>query len=281
MKRIAIALILALTLLLTPAPAPAEAFEEAGDLFGPEIWVVPEDGGLTWDEASMSIALPEDAESGYAWSAEMDEESVLTLETDAVTPSQDGALPVHAYVFKPAADGEALVSLFYEQQDGDVIPAMLNYTVSVQGGKIVDVAYDDLSDWGAADGDFEGVLYEGESGGVPLYLPEGMKVVSEADGITRLETEDRSIWMTIQYDRDGDAEALMGEFEDEEALEREYTDEARGITFLSASVDRDGDPPSGTLVYEVVADGTDTIVEHTGYQAPSGGVLIVDRGYLM
>lgn len=288
MKRISLALILALALLLTPALALAEApadaadtFADAGDIFSPEIWVVPEDGGLTWDEASMTIALPEDAQSGYAWSAELDEESVLTLETDAVNPAADGALPVHTYVYKPASDGEALVSLFYEQQDGDAIPAMLSYTATVEGGKIVDVAYDDLSDWGAADGDFEGLLFEGESGGVPLYLSEGMTVVSEGDGITRLENEDQSIWMTIQYDPEGDAEALLSEFEDEDGLAQEYTDAAKGMSFLSTSVDRESDPPRGTLVYEVVADGTDTIVEHTGYQAPSGGVLIVDTGYLM
>jgi len=288
MKRISLALILALALLWMPALALAEAaddsddtFEDAGDIFSPEIWVVPEDGGLTWDDSSMTIALPEDAASGYAWSAELDEESVLTLETDAVMPSQDGALPVHTYVYKPASDGEALVSLFYEQKDGDAIPAMLNYTAIVEGGKIVDVVYDDLSDWDSADGDFDGVLYEGESGGVPLYLPEGMAVVSEEDGVTRLENEDQSIWMTIRYDPDGDAEALLAEFEDEEALTKEYSDEAMGMTFLSASVDRDSDPPRGTLVYEVVEGDTDTIIEHTGYLAPSGGVLIVDTGYLM
>ena len=284
MKRILLALILALALSLTPALAEAPAadtFEDAGDIFSPEIWVVPEGGGLNWDEASMTIALPEDAASGYAWSAELDEESVLTLETDAVNPAADGALPVHTYVYKPAADGEALVSLFYEQQDGDAIPAMLSYTATVEGGKIMDVAYDDLSDWGAKDGDFEGLLYEGESGGVPLYLSEGMTVVSEQDGITRLENEDQSIWMTIQYDADGDADALLDEFEDEAGLAQEYTDAAKGMSFLSTSVDRESDPPRGTLVYEVVADGTDTIVEHTGYIAPSGGVLIVDTGYLM
>ncbi len=288
MKRILLALILALALSLTPALALAEApadaadtFEDAGDIFSAEIWVVPEDGGLTWDEASMTIALPEDAQSGYAWSAELDEESVLTLETDAVNPAADGALPVHTYVYKPASDGEALVSLFYEQQDGDAIPAMLNYSATVEGGKIVDVAYDDLSDWGSENGDFEGLLFEGESGGVPLYLPEGMTVVSEEDGITRLENEDQSIWMTIQYDADGDADALLDEFEDVDGLTQEYTDAAKGMSFLSTSVDRESDPPRGTLVYEVVADGTDTIVEHTGYQAPSGGVLIVDTGYLM
>jgi predicted secreted protein len=298
MKRITLALILALTLAFTPALALAEApanasdasdasdaagepFEDAGDIFSPEIWVVPEDGGLTWDESSMTIALPEDAQSGYAWSAELDEESVLTLETDAVNPAADGALPVHTYVYKPASDGEALVSLFYEQQDGDAIPAMLNYTATIEGGKIVDVEYDDLSDWDSQDGDAEGVLYTGESGGVPLYLPEGMAVVSEEEGVTRLENEDQSIWMTIQYDSDGDAEALLGEFEDEDGLVQEYTDASKGLSFLSASVDRESDPPRGTLVYEIVEGGTDTIVEHIGYEAPSGGVLIVDTGYLM
>lgn len=285
MKRITIALTLTLALLLMPALALAEAaddnFEDAGDIFSPEIWVVPENGGLTWDENSMTIALPEDTQSGFAWSAELNEENVLTLETDAVTPAEDGALPVHTYALKPASDGEALVSLFYEQQDGDAIPAMLNYTATVEGGKIVDVAYDDLSGWGADDADAEGVLYEGESGGVPLYLPEGMSVVSEEDGVTRLESEDRTIWMTIRYDPDGDAEALLGEFEDEGALTQEYTDEAKGMTFLSTAVDRESDPPRGTLVYEVIADGADTIIEHTGYLAPSGGVLIVDTGYIM
>ena len=61
----------------------------------------------------------------------------------------------------------------------------------------------------------------------------------------------------------------------------EYNDEASGSSFLSTTVDRESDPPRGILVYEVVKDGVDTIIEHTGYQAPSGGVLIVDTGYLM
>jgi len=287
MKRKTLALTLALALFLTPAmalaetPTAADTFEDAGDIPGPEIWVVPEDGGLTWDDGSMTIALPEDEMSGYAWSAELDEESVLTLETDTINPAEDGALPVHTYVYKPAADGEALVSLFYEQQDGDAIPAMLNYTATVEGGKIVDVAYDDLSDWGATGNDIEGVLYQGESGGVPLYLPEGMTVASEENGVTRLENEDQSIWMTIQYDPDGDAEALLAEFEDEDGLTQEYSDESKGMSLLSATVDRESDPPRGTLVYEVATGNSDTIIEHTGYQAPSGGVLIVDTGYLM
>jgi len=270
----------------TPADQPADStaedsFQDAGDIVSPEIWVVPEDGGLTWDDASMTIALPEDAGTGFAWSAELDDETVLTQESDSVNPAQDGALPMHAYVYKPAADGVALVSLYYEQQDGEDVSAMLSYTATVSGGKITDVAYEDLSDWGAEGDEEGGVLYEGESGGVPLYLPEGMTVASEENGVTRLENEDKSIWMTIQYDPSGDPEALLGEFEDEAALTTQYTDESKGISFLSTTVDRESDPPRGILVYEVAKDGTDTIIEHTGYQAPSGGVLIVDTGYLM
>jgi predicted secreted protein len=242
---------------------------------------VPEDGGLTWDASGLTIALPEDASTGYAWSAELDDETVLTQDTDTVGEAQDGALPVHTYVYKPAADGTALVSLYYEQQQGEDIAAMLSYTATVEQGKIVDVAYEDLSDWGEDGDDAGGVPYDGETGGVPLSLPEGMLKVSDADGVTRLESEDKSIWMTIQYDPEGDPEALLAEFEDEAALTQEYNDESKGSSFLSTSVDRESDPPRGTLVYEVVTGDTDTIIEHTGYQAPNGGVLIVDTGYLM
>lgn len=295
MKRTLIAL-LAFALLLSPVWALAEAapsaepsadqangdsFEDAGDLDTPEDWVVPDDGGLTWSESSMTIALPEDASAGYAWSAELDDETILMLESDSVSEAQDGALPVHSFAYKPAADGTALVSLYYEQQEGDDVSAMLSYTATVEGGKITDVAFEDLSGWGEDNDDEGGVLYEGETGGVPLYLPEGMSVVSDGDGVTRLENEDKSIWMTIQYDPSGDPEALLAEFEDEDALAKEYNDESKGMSFLSNTVDRDSDPPRGILVYEILKDDTDTIIEHTGYQAPSGGVLIVETGYLM
>jgi predicted secreted protein len=271
----------ALAEVVTPTDAPDDSFQIAGDIDSPEIWILPENGGLTWDDTSMTIALPEDATTGYAWTVELDDETVLTQETDSVGPAQDGALSVHTYVYKPSADGVALVSLYYEQQDGDDVSAMLSYTATVSGGKITDVAYEDLSDWGAEGDDAGGVLYEGESGGVALYLPEGMSVVNEENGVTRLENEDKSIWVTIQYDPEGDAEALLAEFEDEAGLTKQYSDESAGSSFLSTTVDRESDPPRGILVYEVVKDGIDTIIEHTGYEAPNGGVLIVDTGYLM
>ena len=288
MKRILLALLVA-ALALFPTWALAEsgaeasddAFEDLGDIDMGDIWVVPEDGGLTWDGGSMTIALPEDASTGFAWSAELDDDTVLTAESDTVGSAGDGGMPLHTYAYLPGGDGTALVSLYYEQQDGEDVAAMLSYTATVENGKIVDVAYEDLSDWGTEGDDGGGVLYDGETGGVPLYLPEGMLTVSEEDGVTRLESDDQSIWMTIQYDPDGDAEALLAEFEDEGELTAEYNDEASGSSFLSTTVDRESDPPRGILVYEVVKDGVDTIIEHTGYQAPSGGVLIVDTGYLM
>ncbi len=295
MKRTLIALLtLALTLtpmwalaeVATPTDGPADSaaedsFQDAGDIDSPEIWVVPEDGGLTWDETSMTIALPEDTSTGYAWTAELDDETVLTQDVDSVGEAQDGALPLHTYVYKPAADGTALVTLYYEQQESDDTSATLSYTVTVEGGKIVDVTYEDLSDWGAEGDDAGGVLYEGESGGVPLYLPDDMTKVSDENGVTRLENEDKSIWMTIQYDPNGDAEALLAEFEDEAAMEKEYNDPSKGFSFSSTTVDRESDPPRGILVYEVEKDGVHTIMERTGYQAPNGGVLIVETGYIL
>jgi len=278
--------LLVAALALSPAWALAESgdpdsFEDLGEIDSGDAWLIPEDGGLTWDGGSMTIALPEDASTGYAWSAELDDDTVLTADTDAVDAPADGALPLHTFVYLPGADGAALVSLYYEETDGEDVAAMLSYTATVEGGKIADVTFEDLSDWGTEGDDDGGVLYEGETGGVPLYLPEDMHISSEADGITRLESGDGSIWMTIRYDPEGDAEALLAEFEDEDELARQYADEAAGSSFLSATVDRESDPPRGILVYEVVKDGTDTIVEHTGYQAPSGGVLIVETGYVM
>ena len=283
------AVLLALLLLLLPAALAEEVedegfdseFEDAGDILGDEIWLVPEDGGLTWDETSLTISLPEAPETGYAWVAEMGDEAVLTPGTDATQASEDGAMSVHTFSFSPAGDGEALITLYYENQSGESAVATLSYAATVEGGKFTDVYYEDLSDWGEEGDEAGGVLYEGETGGVPLYLPDDMSVVSEEDDMIRLENEDKSIWMIIQYDPEGDPEALLGEFEDEAALETEYNDEAKGSTFLSTAVDTESDPPRGILVYETVIDGVDTIVEYTGYQAPSGGVLLVTTGYLM
>jgi predicted secreted protein len=256
-------------------------FEGEIEISGDEIWIVPEDGGLTWDESSMTIALPEDPKTGYAWIAEMDDGAVIAAGAESTQPAEDGALPVHIFTYAPAGDGETQVTLYYENQSGEGTAATLSYIITVEGGKFTDVYYEDLSDWDTEGDEEGGVLYEGDTGGVPLYLPEDMSVVSEEDGMVRLENEDKTIWMIIQYDMDGDAEALLAEFEDEEALATEYNDEAKGYNFISASVDMESDPPCGILVYEAEIDGADTIVEYTGYQAPNGGVLMVTTGYLI
>jgi predicted secreted protein len=269
------------TATVQPSDDSDDNFQDAGDIDSPETLSVPDDGGLKWDANSMTIALPEDASSGYAWDAELDDETVLTLDSDSVSDAQDGALPNHTFVYKPAADGTALVSLYYEQQDGDDVGAMLSYTVTVEGGKITGVDYEDLSDWGDEGDDEGGTLYEGESGGVPLYLPDGMSVVSTDNGVTKLENDDKSVWMTIQYDPNADAEALLKGFEDEAGLEKQYTDASKGLSFLSTTVDRDDDPARGILVYEIVKDDSDTIIEHTVYVAPNGGALTVETGYAM
>ena len=281
-------MVLVLTLAPTWALAAAadqtdDAFEEIGDLNTPEIWMVPDDGGLTWNEGSLTIALPEDASTGYAWSAELDDETMLTQETDAVSESVDGALPLHTYVFKPTADGMALINLYYAQQKNEEVEdliASLSYTVTVEGGKITDVAYDDLSGWGEDGDDMDSVLYDGDTGGVMLPLPEDMIKVSDEDGLVRLESADKTNWMTIQYDPDGDPEALLAEFEDADALGKEYNDEAKGMSLIDSSVDRESDPPCGILVYEIITDDTVTTVDRIGYQAPNGGILIVESGYV-
>ena len=144
MKRILLALLVA-ALALFPAWALAEsgaeasddAFEDLGDIDMGDIWVVPEDGGLTWDGGSMTIALPEDASTGFAWSAELDDDTVLTAESDTVGSAGDGGMPLHTYAYLPGGDGTALVSLYYEQQDGEDVAAMLSYTATVENGKIV------------------------------------------------------------------------------------------------------------------------------------------------
>jgi predicted secreted protein len=267
----------------TAADQTDDAYEELGDINTQEIWTVPEDGGLTWDEGSLTIALPEDTSTGYAWSAELDDETVLTQDTDAVGEASDGALPVHTYVYKPAADGTALINLYYAQQkDAEVedLIASLSYSVTVEGGKITDVAYDDLSAWGEDGDDMGSVLYDGDTGGVELSLPVGMVKVSEEDGVTRLESEDKTNWMTIQYDPDGDPEALLAEFEDADALAKEFSDESKGMSLIDSSVDRESDPPCGILVYEIDTEETVTTVDRIGYQAPNGGILIVESGYV-
>jgi predicted secreted protein len=256
-----------------------DEFEDAGDIVDDEIWIVPEDGGLTWDVSGLTIALPEDPGNGYAWVVEMGDEAVLAQGAESTRASEDGGLPVRIFSFSPTGDGEAQIMLYYENQSGEGTAATLSYIATVEGGKIADVYYEDLTDWDTEGDEEGGVLYEGETGGVLLYLPEGMSVVSEEDDMVRLENEEKTIWMTIQYDPEGDAEALLAEFEDEEALAAEYNDEAKGCTFISASVDRESDPPYGILVYETEIDGADTIVEYTGYQAPNGGVLMVTTGY--
>lgn len=282
-------LVFALTLAPTWAPAedaaadqPDDSFEEVGDLNTPEVWTVPDDGGLTWDETSMTIALPEDASTGYAWSAELDDETLMTQETDSVGEAMDGALPIHAYVYKPTADGTALITLFYSQQDSEDVEntiAVLSYTVTIEGGKITDVSYENNSD--DEDGDELGVVpYDGDTGGVELPIPEDMVKVSEEDGVVRLENADKTSWMTVQYDPDGDPEALLAEFEDTDALAKEYNDESKGMSLLSNSVDRENDPPCGILVYEIDTPDTVSIVDRIGYQAPNGGILIVESGYV-
>lgn len=285
MKRIWMGL-LALAILMMPlyalaeAAQPEEAFEDAGDIDSPELWIVPEDGGLTWDASRINIALPEDPSTGYAWSVELDNETVLSLESDALGEARDGALPLRTYAFKPAADGAALIVLYYEQPDGEEAAAMLNYSVTVEGGAVTDVQYEDLSDWGQGD-DEGGVLYEGETGGVPLYLPESMTTASEEDGVIRLVSEDGSIIVTIEYDPDGDAEEMLAEFDDQAAMEQQYNDETTSTSLISAAADRDNDPPRGIAVYETSLDGQDSVVEYTAYEAPNGGVLHVHTSYIV
>ena len=314
MKRILIG-ILTLALTLTPAWALAASesegqgddFQEAGDIFSPEPWVVPEDGGLSWDEGAVTIALPEDASGGYAWSAQLDAgldelegdaapdeaKAVLTLDRETVGEAEDGALPIHTYVYVPASDGSAELTLYYERLDSGEMGAMLGYTVTVEGGKIADAEYEDLSgsdewDEGSWDGedplawddendDAGTVLYEGETGGVALRVPEGLYEAAGEANAARLESEDKSFWVTIEYMADGDWDATLKEFSDEAALAEAYTDEAKGMSFLSSTVDSDSDPLRVTLVYQLEEDGREVIVDHTVYQAPNGGVLIVDR----
>lgn len=294
MKRILFFLLI-LAMALVPAASPAESFEELDDFdaFGEiddfdaseEIdgfdafgeWTLPDDGGLTWSPSELMIALPEDSATGYAWTAELDDESVLTLALDQTLDAglEGGALPMRAFTYQPAADGMVLVSLYYETFED--VAAMLSYAVTVEGGEIAHAEYEDLSDWGGEGDEEGGVFYEGETGGVPLYLPDMMTQVSEEQGVVRLESDDGSIWMTIAYDPDGDPDALLQEFEDEAAMREAYADSQ----LISTAVDMESDPPRGIAVYETLQDGYDTIVEYTGYQAPAGGVLLVHTGYVM
>ena len=258
-----------------------ESFEDVGNIDDMEEWSVPDDGGLTWDESKAVVALSEDSSQGFSWTAELDDETILTLSSETTSEAIDGMLPVHTFTYQPADDGWAMLTLYYEQADSDETAAVLTYSITVEDGKITDAWYEDLSDWGSGNEDVDGILYDGETGGVPLYVPQNMAIVSDKDGTVRLESDDGSIWMTIEYDPEGDPEELISEFEDEAGMEEAYTDEATGTSLISTAVDLDSDPPRGILVYETNEVGVDSIVEYTGYQAPNGGILMVQTGYVM
>jgi hypothetical protein len=262
-----------LILCLVAAPTMAEPMDEG------VLVPVPEGGGLSFTEDQVTIALDEDADSGYVWTHLLGDETVLTLISDQALSSQGAGL-TRAFTFAPAGDGVTEISLFYEQpvDEGDVAQ-MLIYTVWVEGGKVALAEYEDAG-WEGEGDDDGAVLYDGDDGGVFVYVPEDLIETSRLDGVTRLENQDASIFMTIEYDPDADAGSLFEELADPDAVEEAYAED--GTMLIAAEADLEADPPRGIVVYQTCGeDGFDVIIEYTAYQAPEGGVLHVRTGYVL
>lgn len=244
--------------------------------------------GYRLTEDGIDIALWENASTGYQWSYEIDDETVLVYGSEQTILDQGenagdvvGAPAMHIWSFSAKADGEALITFYYERPGGDNDVELdapvrtLCYTVTVQGGKATDCLQEDLSETDSSD-DEGAVPYEGETGGVPLDVFEGM-TQSETDEGTLLTSEDGLTTILIKYEPTDDAEELFEQLKDDEAAAKIYNDEANGVSVILCSVDREADIPSVTML-SYIENG---VSEYTGYKAPDGGVLHVHTTYLL
>lgn len=304
MKRL-FAVVLVLLLALVPASlcfAEADASSDKGP-----------DEGYKITESGIDIALVENGSTGYLWDYELDDESILSLTGDEFSQpdgSMPGAAGMHIWHFNAVADGEALLSFYYERpwetdyddsadeesfddaaeddvwlegddeydgDDYDDAPARaIDFIVSVVDGKVVDCEQQDYSDDdNQGDGDESIVPFAGEAGGVPLEVPFGMTESQTEEG-TLLTAQDGTT-ILINYEPNDDAEALFEQLKDDQSAAKIYDDETTGTKVVSCTVDRDAEVPSVTMVYYI----KDGIAEYTGYQAPAGGVLHVHTTYLL
>lgn len=265
------ALMLALLMVLSAPCAGAEPLDQPG---------------YACEGGTLAIVLEENPSTGYEWSIELDGEAVLTLTTEeslsenADAAGEDG---LKRLTFEAAGDGEAVLFLYYERAWEDESPAQtLCYTVQVQQGEIIDCVFEDLTGWGEEQGDDEaGVRYDGDTGGVAVYLPAGLTEQPQQENARRFESEDGSTWVCVEYDPDEDAQALLDEFSDEDAVRAVYDDPETGSELISCSVDREAEVPYALVVYSLAEEGGLTIVDSTCYAAPEGGVTYVQNGYFV
>lgn len=243
-----------------------------------------ENANYALDGGRLTIALEENASTGYQWYLEIDDETVLRLAGDETTPAQGdrpGAPAQRAFTLEAVADGEAIVSLYYQRAWEDEAPAQtLCYTLAVTGGKISACEYEDMTGWDEEQGDDASVLrFDGETGGVEVFVPEGLQEVAGEEGERRFASADGAIWLSVEYDPDEDAQALLAELADEEAAHAAYDDEEAGTQLLSCEVDQSLTPPRAMVVYTQTGEEGVTIVDYTLYAAPEGGVTYVKNGY--
>ncbi len=231
--------------------------------------------------AGVDITLWENASTGYQWSYELDDPTLLTVSADEVVQGEamPGAPSMHVWHFAGQGDGEALITFYYEQpweneEDAEAAVRTVCFTVFIEGGKVVECEMEDLSE-ADSDGDGEDwTTYEGETGGVPVEILIGMTEKDTEEG-KLFTSEDGMTAILINYEKDENPEELFEQLKDDESAAAIYDDEANGVQVISCSVDREADIPCVTMVYYTNLD----IVEYTGYAAPNGGVLHVHTTY--
>ena len=209
------------------------------------------------------------------WIYEANDESILTCQSEA---QPVGDSPIRAWKFAPRGDGETFVTFYYEDlEDAQAQPRMLCYVVTVTGGIISDVIQEDLSEDEEFDGD-EGavVLYQGETGGMDLMVPDDMTRTDTPEGV-KLTSADGTMTMLINYQKNDDPAELFAQLENEDTAAAIYNDDATGSQVLDSYVDNEADPPYATLLMST----KDGFVEYNGYKVPDGGVLHIHTTYTM
>lgn len=240
-----------------------------------------------FEGGELTVLLEENPSTGYEWTVEIDDENVAALERDATIPPEnldvDGAPGQRRFVFRAGADGEAVIMLYYERDFEDGEPAQtLCCTATVEDGAFVDCQVEDLTGWGEEEGDDEAVTrYDGETGGVEVMLPADLaERPSEEEGVRLFMSEDETAWVRVEYDPDADAQAMLEEGADEEAVRAAYDDPEAGTEWISSWADPDAEAPYAQVTYSIKDEKEGvTIVDYTCYAAPQGGVTYVENGY--
>ncbi len=277
MKRI-LAMILTALLILVPAIALAEAEAdtsaelEATDVV--ESFEFVDDYELTDD--GIIINIQDNPTTGYEWQCARYDETMLELVSDEFMPNENpellGAPGTHKFVFKLVGkDGDAHIRFAQVHAGDNEINRALYYIVEASIGKIREVTVHDV----AKDDYIE--LMGDETGNVRLLIPSTMYTHREdMDGSIYLISDDESTRMEIRYDASVDPEALLAQYADKAANEKEYNleDGSQYVMAAERLTDNDGVPyaaltlntPEGFRLAEV-------------FQAPAGGVLFVTTDY--